>query len=1271
MLTQQKRIVVSFLLVIAGFIAYHFTVVPLVEPSYSLKAADGLSDKEIEIIKKRQWERLSAYRRYFAHDSWEWNDQPLVLESDRSKLLTKEYHNVSERKVELKPCAVLFLPDGEPADGQMPGRAIVLEAPQGAVLEFDREVDLQRGKIGQVVGGVMDGPITITAPESRPGANDAIHVVTRDAKMTLDQIWTEAPVEFSLGPSHGTGRALVMHLTPAGSGHKAGSGVDSLELLHDVQMQLVPGEHGIMPLDNAAANSRQNKPESAVAGSGPGASPQAAGANKAPLGANLPVNVRCQGTFRFDMVSYVATFDKAVDVTRVMPGGPTDDMTCDRLHVFFAPKAKPPAAAVAAGAGATSTAAADGKAKAGDTAPSNASATASPVNPDAPTQKMPSLEPRRLQAIGKPVLVRGQINGVFAQCEQLDYDIVTRQISLMGGQEVHLLQNANEIHARSVVYLPDPQGKLGQLEAVGPGWLRGLANGGGASAPGATGGTSLPSMNLLGSPGGGGAQRPAAPLYAPENRSVLNLFAGNTPAAAQPGPPPSVFEAHWSKELKMRPSEQNQVISLLGAAKASVSGQGALAGEEIHLWLLQTPDESAPRPAAPPTSADAANQPIHWKTTPDRLFAKGTVTIDSPQLVGRTDRLEAWFEPPATPPGTPQAPAPLASRPFAPVSYPGQTGSPLGPLSSPIAGPPPVGRDQSRQRGAAPQGPPAPPQQYSVEGDRIRLRLLLADKGAQPQDINIDGRVRFAETHTATPTDKPLVITGAQLQVTAANTPSTLAIVVGQPAMVGARGMDLYGDAVQLDKAANRVWIDGPGRMVIANTSPGAKPAVQLTGAAPLGQSTTGQTLTAPAGAMAHGGAGASGNGATAPSNADDSPPDEYLAPEDRAASVMRSPPASDGDPMVVTWQGKMNFDGATARFEKQIVGKSTERNFTCDTLDATLRQRIDFNQPSSSGRAEIGRFVCHGPTLLENRTSDYTGLTAVDRMNVRDLMVDQVTGAILGQGPGWLVSVRKGSPDPTTTAGTASPGAPGQPPGGAPNRPTGAAAPTTPFRPTAWTGSKPPTAYAATPVANRKPGDRKPGDSGAKKHSGAKKDQRVGQTDQQLNYLHVTFQGPLSGNLTRHELTFHKEVRTIYGPVLSWQDELDLDSVDDLGPGDVQMSTDELTVRDSADPLPPQPTSVNGAPPQRKPIEMEATGNTVVDVQAFTARCYRMTYAESKDLLTFDGDGRNDAKLFRQEHPGDPVSETAARTIQFWRTANRLRVDGARVIDLNQLPAE
>ena len=114
------------------------------------------------------------------------------------------------------------------------------------------------------------------------------------------------------------------------------------------------------------------------------------------------------------------------------------------------------------------------------------------------------------------------------------------------------------------------------------------------------------------------------------------------------------FEARWSRELKMRPQDENHVVSLVGDAHASATSEGEISADAIHLWLFESP----PQPDAP--KAQSTIQPV-------KMLADGNVHLESPQLSGAIGRLEAWFRQasptgPSNSPGVGPKPRRTASR---------------------------------------------------------------------------------------------------------------------------------------------------------------------------------------------------------------------------------------------------------------------------------------------------------------------------------------------------------------------------------------------------------------------------------------------------------------------------------------------------------------------------------------------------------------------------------------------------------------------------------
>jgi hypothetical protein len=140
--------------------------------------------------------------------------------------------------------------------------------------------------------------------------------------------------------------------------------------------------------------------------------------------------------------------------------------------------------------------------------------------------------------------------------------------------------------------------------------------------------------------------------------------------------------------------------------------------------------------------------------------------------------------------------------------------------------------------------------------------------------------------------------------------------------------------------------------------------------------------------------------------------------------------------------------------------------------------------------------------------------------------------------------------------------------------------------------------------------------------------------------------------------MEFHQRVEAIWGPVAGWDDTLDAHVAAGLPEGVVTVSCDVLGIGQ----VPP------AAGRARPSIELAAGGNVLVEGESFTARSARLTWAEAKDLLVFEGDGRSDAQLFRQLQAGAQPSSASAGKILYWRGLNRVDVEDARYLDLDQL---
>jgi hypothetical protein len=186
----------------------------------------------------------------------------------------------------------------------------------------------------------------------------------------------------------------------------------------------------------------------------------------------------------------------------------------------------------------------------------------------------------------------------------------------------------------------------------------------------------------------------------------------------------------------------------------------------------------------------------------DRLLATGKVSVDSPQLIAQTARLEAWFA---------NLPPALVQQPIAPGGP-----LPLAPFPSPLA-------DRA--------GPAPSPQQFKVVGDLIQMRIVLRGKQAELDELIIRGTARIDETRTPEPGQEPIHIAGDSLTLRGGSTPDAKIEVAGHPAELGGRGIRFIGGVVNMHRGENRAWIDGPGEATLPIPEGDSLAAIPLAGA--------------------------------------------------------------------------------------------------------------------------------------------------------------------------------------------------------------------------------------------------------------------------------------------------------------------------------------------------------------------------------------------------------------------------------------------------------
>lgn len=417
------RFITSFVAVFGAYWLYALVAVPLIEPAAAGPQEGAGGDRRGAA--RRINNRLGELEKLVPPEAQAQLKTPWIIESDDFKLLMQEYTNKDDGRVKIEPCVLIYTP-GSSDETSEPKPPIVLYAPAGAVMVFDRPLNLRSGDlVGRPTSGRLLGEITITSPGESDGPEDDLRIVTRDIQLTPDRISTPNAVRFQYGPSFGSGRNLVVRLLrsedPPGTTNDPPEiqGIESFELLELERLHLEPPK------------GESDEPDEEKDGG-------------AGLDTKRPLEVTCQGAFRFDPIRQYAKFEDQVDVLQLNPDGPADQLNCELLTLYFSRSRKQLLSL-------------DGKQE------------------ETPVSEMGTadLELREIEATGNPVIVRAFSRDAEARGKRLSYDVQQERVLLEGDSTVSLRQGPNNIVAKKIEYTAKGSGRLGEVFAQGPGQMRG------------------------------------------------------------------------------------------------------------------------------------------------------------------------------------------------------------------------------------------------------------------------------------------------------------------------------------------------------------------------------------------------------------------------------------------------------------------------------------------------------------------------------------------------------------------------------------------------------------------------------------------------------------------------------------------------------------------------------------------------------------------------------------------------------------------------------
>lgn len=309
--------------------------------------------------------------------------------------------------------------------------------------------------------------------------------------------------------------------------------------------------------------------------------------------------------------------------------------------------------------------------------------------------------------------------------------------------------------------------------------------------------------------------------------------------------------------------------------------------------------------------------------------------------------------------------------------------------------------------------------------------------------------------------------------------------------------------------------------------------------------------------------------------------------------------------PVAITWRDSMHLVGDRIELAGNVNVQHADGWLRTRKLAIVLTAPVRFDGAGDAGGAgrspQVAQLECWEGAVAEFDQHDETGrVTSHQHIELVSLIANQITGKLSGDGPGHVDSIhysKQGS------AMLAIPAGPGQ------RAPAAVADP-----------SAPP----------------------------------------QLRHLSIDFIRGVEGNLLTHTITAVGDVKTIYGPVETWDQRLTMTADGRPGPDTIWITCQRLTAAENpAGRLQASP-SADGRR-ELGPIEMRAEGDVQIEVEhpekgAFTLRGESATYDQLKTMFMLKGSARAPATIANQAYIGAQPSEQSAEAWIYFQNTGEMK---------------
>ncbi|MEM0924831.1 MAG: hypothetical protein AAGJ83_02220, partial [Planctomycetota bacterium] len=345
----------------------------------------------------------------FPEACWQRGDCKRLL-TGSGTMLFEELDQISDSQWKLKPLT-LVIGRGLSVDGRSE-TPIVLEAPEGAEIQFAESLDMTIGSAPPIQVGRMIGDVTIRQAGRMP-ESERLRLRTRNVWIDNQKVWTTERIAMQVRGTQLVGRDLTIHLAAsAASAAKA----DRPSTLLD-RMELVYLEQCTLPLGRSRQNQADGPIEAGDVDDGED---------------NGVVSIACRNGLKYDFALDRLSLADEVVLTRSVDQVVVDRFTCDAVNLVLRDPAD------------------------------------QTLDREGPLDWL-----RRIHATGTPARLRLGQHDFELDADTIDFDAEAGLLRADGGNGIRLRREYFEAQLQSLVYQfnPDDAQQLGNMEVNGAGVL--------------------------------------------------------------------------------------------------------------------------------------------------------------------------------------------------------------------------------------------------------------------------------------------------------------------------------------------------------------------------------------------------------------------------------------------------------------------------------------------------------------------------------------------------------------------------------------------------------------------------------------------------------------------------------------------------------------------------------------------------------------------------------------------------------------------------------